>query len=185
MLDKQILQYLKNGHLLPVLQSGDIGVLGKPTAKGFEGIIAKAKPGIVDPVILLAELGLLSVYVQEVPEVAWDIIEYSEKALQVIFPQGRGLPDYFFQGNGAVSIRVESKGSFYKLLYNMGSPLVFVQLQSSLHKDVDFLGQYDKVLNLPPNFEWKIKPDKVLALGLKGEIKFLEHRSQKYRDEFQ
>lgn len=173
MLDKQIFQYLKNDNLLPVIQAGEIGVLGKPASKNFEHLIKQIKSIAAAPVLLLPELGLLSVYMQEVPDIAWDIIEYSEKSLQVIFPNGRSVPPWLLHSDSTISIRVESKGAFHKLLYNMGSPLAFVKLTSNYHKDEEFLTQFDKVLNLPVDFEWKIKPNKVIALGLKGEIKFL------------
>lgn len=171
MLDKKIFQYLKNGNLLPVIQAGQVRALGKPTAKAFETLIGELEPDSIDPVVLLPELGLLSIYVQEVPDIAWEIIEYSEKSLQVIFPQGRNVPNHFLKKDGSIAIRVESKGPFHKLLFSMGSPLACITLPSNL-KEADLLSQYDKVLNLPAGFEWKIKPGKLLALGTKGEIKF-------------
>lgn len=45
--------------------------------------------------ILIAEIGQLYDYVQKVPEIAWDIVEFAEKPLTVVYPKGKmWLPEY-------------------------------------------------------------------------------------------
>lgn len=170
MLDKAIFQHLRSGHLLHIRQGETLGVLGKPSSKAMQEL---GQCHTEDPVILLPEQGLLQNYVQEVPELAWDLLEYSEKSLELILPQGRGLPQYFLK-EGFIAIRIEAKGEFHKMLYSMGSPLLL--LRSPFQSDASsFLSHDDKTLNLPAEFEWKIVPDKIIRLGLHGEIKFLKN----------
>lgn len=170
MLDKNIFQHLKSGKLLQASQAGMSCILGKPSAAAMQEI---AKNNAVEAVILLPEQGLIQMYVQEVSEIAWDLIEYSEKPLELILPQGRNIPDCFLRNDGHIAIRVEAKGEFHKLLYNMGSPLILIRPVSNSDL-LPPLSHDDKTINLPPQFEWKIIPDKIISLGLKGEIKFLK-----------
>ena len=170
MLDKAIFQHLKSGHLLYIRQGETSGILGKPTTVAMQELGQKHA---VDPVIFLPEQGLLQNYVQEVPELAWDLIEYSEKTLELILPQARSMPQYALKEGGHIAIRIEAKGEFHKMLYNMGKPLLLLRFTS--HDGVPPLLSPDiKVLNLSPEFEWKIIPDKIISLGLHGEIKFLK-----------
>lgn len=170
MLDKAIFQHLRSGHLLYIRQGKASGILGKPTTTAIQELRLKLAG---DPVILLPEQGLLQNYVQEVPELAWDLIEYSEKTLELILPQARSLPQYALKEDVHLAIRVETKGEFHKMLYSMGSPLLLLRF-SSQDGNPPLLSPDIKILNLPPEFEWKIIPDKIISLGLHGEIKFLK-----------
>lgn len=57
------------------------------------------------------------------------------------------------------------------MLYNLGRPFGLTKLSSSF-PEVDLLEQQEIVLNLPDNFEWKLKAGKVMSLGINGEVKF-------------
>lgn len=171
MLDKAISQHLRSGHPLYINQGKVSGVLGKPSAIAMQKL---GQQHAVDAVILIPEEGLIRNYVHEVPELAWELIEYSEKTLELILPQGIGIQEYFLKEGGHISIRIEAKGAFHKMLYSMGSPLLLLR-PISQSDTLPSLSQNDKTLNLPPEFEWKMTPDKIISLGLHGEIKFLKN----------
>src|SRR5699024_11103485 len=145
MLDKAIFQHLKSGHLLYIRQGKTSGILGKPSTAAMQELEQK---NALDPVILLPEQGLLQSYVQEVPELAWELIEYSEKSLELILPQARSLHQYALKEGGRIAIRIEAKGEFHKMLYSMGKPLLLLRFSS--HDGVPPLLSPDiKILNLP------------------------------------
>ncbi len=170
MFDKAIFQHIKSGQLLHIKQGRAFGILGKPSVEALQEL---AKKDTVESVILLPEQRLLQNYVLEVPEVAWDLIEYSEKTLELILPQGRTLPACFLREASHIAIRIEAKGEMHKLLFSMGSPLLLIRPLSQ-SDTLPLLSPDDKTLNLPLEFEWKMIPDKIIKLGLHGEIKFLK-----------
>lgn len=171
MLDHEVANHLRNGHLLLITQKNSIGVLGNIKSPEYSLLVEKYKSYIKKSVLLLPEIGQLSNYLQQVPELAWDIVEYAEKSLEVIYQQGRNLPDYFLNEDGSINIRVYREGVFHHFLFNQKHHIVLSIVTENFPEN-EFLEQYEKVLNLPETFEWKIIPDKVLSLGLNGEIKF-------------
>ena len=54
-------------------------------------------------------------YVKEVPEVAWDVMEFSEKPMTVVFDGGRNLAPNLLAEDGSVAIRI-TKEAFSKEL---------------------------------------------------------------------
>src|SRR5690606_20470343 len=42
-------------------------------------------------IILIGEIGQLYNYVENIPEIAWDIIEFAEKPLTVVFSKGKNI----------------------------------------------------------------------------------------------
>lgn len=54
-------------------------------------------------------------YVSDVPEVAWDLVEYAEKPLTIIYSNARNLANNLVAADGSVGIRV-TKEDFSKRL---------------------------------------------------------------------
>ena len=50
-------------------------------------------------------------YVQDVPEVAWDLIELADKPLTIIYSGARNLAPNLLDEDGSVGIRVTSEAS--------------------------------------------------------------------------
>lgn len=173
MLDHEVAGYLRNGHLLLITQNNSTGILGNTKSTEYPLFLEKYRSSIQKSVLLLPEIGQLSNYLQQVPELAWDIVEFAEKSLEVIYQQGRNLPACFLHEDGSINISVYKEGVFHKFLFNQKHHLVLTVVDETFSKS-EFLEQNEKVLNLPNNLEWKIIPDKVMSLGLNGEIKFYQ-----------
>lgn len=170
MFDQSISNHLKNDNLLLVNQNNQSGILGNIKSPQYEVFINEYQQHIEKSVLLLVEIGQLSHYLQQVPELAWDIVEYAEKSLEVIYQQPRNLPGYFLM-HSIIPIRVYKDRFFHKFLYNQKNPIVLTIVTNEFNPD-EFLKQNEKVLNLPPKYEWNIIADKVMSLGVNGEIKF-------------
>ena len=71
-------------------------------------------------------------YVQDVPEVAWDLIELADKPLTIIYSGARNLAPNLLAEDGSVGIRVTSEGHFVKTALSavpQGDSLYFCQCQ--------------------------------------------------------
>lgn len=170
MFDNSISHYLRNDNLLLVHQKNNTGILGHLRSGKYAEFIKAHPQYLQKSVLLLPEIGQLTIYLEEVPPLAWDIVEFAEKSLEVIYSNPRNLPEHFlFQK--AIPIRVYMEGLFHKFIYNQKHPLVLTLVSDDFPPD-EFLKHHEKMLNLPDNYEWKLNADKTMSLGMNGEIKF-------------
>lgn len=171
MFDHNSADILRKGNLLLLTQQKGRWVLGNLKSEKYISFLREYPSHISKSVLLLPEIGQLTHYLKQVPELAWDIVEFAEKSLEVIYPGGRNLPENFLSDDGEIHIRVYKEGLFHRFLFNQKHHLVLTQLSDSFPQ-TEFLLQNENVLNLPDNFEWKVKAEKVMSLGMNGEIKF-------------
>ena len=132
-------------------------------------------------IILLDDINKLNLYVVKVPDIAWQIVEYSEMPLTVIYPKGKNLAPELMGENGSIAIRVTKDDFCKKIIHKLQKPLVstsanisgeafngnFSDISEEIKKGVDYTVNYRR--------EEKIKatPSRIIQLELDGEIKFI------------
>ncbi len=132
-------------------------------------------------IVLLDDINKLNMYVTQVPEIAWDIVEFSEAPLTVIYPKGKNVAPELLGEDGSIAIRITKDVFCKKLIWKLNKPLVstsanistetfdgnFSGIKEEIKNNVDYIVQYRQ--------EEKIKtaPSKIISLGLDGEIKFI------------
>jgi L-threonylcarbamoyladenylate synthase len=112
--------------------------------------------------ILMDDVGRLFAYVREIPEIAYELIEASEKPLTLIYPGGRNLAPSLLAEDGSIGIRI-TKDPFCKDLIKklnkplvstsanisgMPSPSVFNEISEEIKSGVDYIVKWrqdDKV----------------------------------------
>src|SRR5436190_104430 len=105
---KRTLQVLKNGGII-LYPTDTIWGLGcdatNPEAvnKIFD---LKKRPSGKNFILLLDHESRLQSYVKEIPNQAWELIEFSEKPLTIIYEGARNLPAEVISEDGTVAIRV-------------------------------------------------------------------------------
>lgn len=120
-------------------------------------------------------------YVKEVPAVAWDLIELSDKPLTVIYDGARNLAQSLVAEDGSVGIRVTKEefsrqlcNRFHKAIVSTSanvsgqpSPAVFADISEEIKNAVDFVVSYrrDDVAGSKPSSIIKLKSD--------GEVKVI------------
>jgi L-threonylcarbamoyladenylate synthase len=128
-------------------------------------------------IILIDNPSKLQNYVEEVPDIAWDLIEFSEKPLTIIYPQAKNLAVNLIAGDKTIGIRV-TKEDFSKNLCaqfripvvstsaNVSgnpTPLNFDQISDEIKSAVDY------VVNFRQEDLSKAKPSSIIKLG-KGNL---------------
>ena len=120
-------------------------------------------------------------YVKDVPEVAWDLIQYATKPLTVIYDDARNLAPNLIGEDGSVGIRVTSEEFSKQLCYRFRkaivstsanisgepSPASFSEIQDEIKQAVDYIVEYRQ--DEPAG----AKPSSILKLGRGGVIKII------------
>lgn len=131
-------------------------------------------------VLLDTESRLLS-YVREVPEQAWDLIEYAEKPLTIIYPEARNLAANVMAEDKSIAIRITKDefckrlvGKFHKPLISTSANISGKPLPSSFSDiDKEILSGVDYIVNLRQKEKSLATPSTIIKLGLRGEFKII------------
>ena len=120
-------------------------------------------------------------YVKDVPEVAWDLIQYATKPLTVIYDNARNLAPNLISEDGSVGIRVTSEEFSKQLCFRFRKAIVstsanisgqpapasFGEIQDEIKQAVDYIVEYRQ--DEPAG----AKPSSILKLGKGGVIKII------------
>ena len=68
----------------------------------------------------------LSMYVSDMPDIAWDLIEVADKPLTIIYPHAKNLASNLLGEDGSVGIRVTNEEFSRKLCAVGGTALVVI-----------------------------------------------------------
>lgn len=132
-------------------------------------------------IVLLDNAYKLNKYVQEVPAVAWDLIELSDKPLTIIYDQAIHFAPNVINKDGSIAIRIIKDEFCQKLIYKYGNPIVstsanlnnqatpqhFKEISNDILKTVDF------VVNWRQHEKTNPKPSSIIKLAANGEIKII------------
>jgi len=132
-------------------------------------------------IVLLDESYKLNNYVKLVPETAWDLIEFAEKPLTIIYPDAHGLAKNVIADDQSVGIRIV-KDSFCKsLIQTFKKPIVSTsanissELSPNVYHDISesILNEVDYIVNLPDLENMTSIPSSIIKLGVNSEINII------------
>ena len=120
-------------------------------------------------------------YVQDVPDVAWDLIELADKPLTIIYSGARNLASSLLAEDGSVGIRVTNEAfskrlcqQFRKAIVSTSanvsgqpSPQNFSEISSEIKEAVDYIVNYRR------EETDKAKPSSIIKLDKGGVIKII------------
>lgn len=141
----------------------------------------KQRPAEKGLIVLISKIEQLSEYVEEVPEIAWDLVEFAEDPLTVIYPKGKNVSKHLLAPDGSIAIRL-LKDEFCKgLVYRYQRAIVSTSANisgdpspkdfSSVAKEIK--DQVDYILQSPQAKQVSTKPSKIVKLGLGGEFSLI------------
>lgn len=132
-------------------------------------ILSHKLPGFTDKVFLLiSDISQLYDYVVKIPEIAWDIVDYAEKPVSVIYPQGKNVPAILLRNKGRIMIQLVKDEVIQSLLKSWGRGVFALALPENF--------EYSENIPGPPIHFLDIKGfgrGKIIQLELNGEIKFI------------
>ena len=106
--------------------------------------------------LLLGNEARLESYVQEVPEIAWSLIEVADRPLTLIYPGARNLAPNLIAEDGSVGIRITREEFSHRLCEQFRRPVVstsanisgqpaphtFQEIAEEIKQGVDYIVQY-------------------------------------------
>lgn len=128
--------------------------------------------------VLMENPALLDRYVEEVPDVAWDLVEITTTPLTVIYPGAKNLAKNLIGKDGSIGIRFTKDKFSAQLLQRFRRPIVstsanisgekspafFDEISEEIKSGVDFIVEYRQSERTP------YKPSSVMKLGPSGQI---------------
>ncbi len=128
--------------------------------------------------VLMENAALLDRYVDEVPEVAWDLVEIATTPLTVIYPGAKNLAKNLIAEDGSIGIRFTKEEFTSKLLQRLRRPLVstsanisgekspafFDEISEDIKNAVDYIVEYRQDDRTPAT------PSSIIKLGPGGQI---------------
>jgi L-threonylcarbamoyladenylate synthase len=91
--------------------------------------------------VLMENPALLERYVNDVPEIAWDLVEISTTPLTVIYPGAKNLATNLIAEDGSIGIRFTKEEFTTKLLQRFRRPIVSTSANISGEKSPAFFDE--------------------------------------------
>lgn len=132
-------------------------------------------------IVLLENDSQLQSYVQEIPEVAYQLIEYTEKPLTIIYSGAKNLAGNLIASDGSVGIRVVKHPFCEALIRRFRKPIVstsanpaghpapgnFSEIADEIRTAVDYVAQYGQ------DDDRKGKASTIMRLEPGGKFSFI------------
>lgn len=132
-------------------------------------------------IILLDTDNKLQSYVREVPDIAYDLIEFAENPLTLVMPGAKNISEALIAADGSVGIRIAKHPFCEQLIQRLRKPLVstsanisgqpspqnFGEISQEIIEGVDYvvdIDQHDTTLK---------KPSTIMRLAPDGRFEFL------------
>lgn len=131
--------------------------------------------------VLLDKAPKLGNYIEEIPELAWDLIEMADKPTTIIYDGAKNLAANLIAENGSIGIRITSEAFTQKLIERYKKPIVstsanisgeptpktFAEIDEKIKESVDYVVVYrQEETSLPA-------PSSIIKLAVNGEIKII------------
>lgn len=139
---------------------------------------AKRRSEQVPLLVLVNSIAMLERYVDEVPSMAYDLIELSEKPITIIFDKGKNLAKNCLNADGSIGIRVTNEQFTNQLITRFKRPIVstsanihgepspsfYNQISEEVKSVVDYIVKYRQNDNKPQ------QASSIVKLKNNGEI---------------
>lgn len=120
-------------------------------------------------------------YVQDVPNVAWDLLDCADKPLTIIFDGAKNLPENLIGQDGTLGIRVTKETFSQQLCFRMARPVVSTsanfsgELPARCFDEIDeeLKSLVDYVCTSRRNDKPAAKPSSIIKLGAGGLVKII------------
>ena len=128
--------------------------------------------------VLMENPALLERYVDEVPEIAWDLVEISTRPLTVIYPKAKNLAKNLIAADGSIGIRFTKEKFTSQLLQRFRRPIVSTSANISGQKSPSFYNEISEEIKLQVDFIVNYRqddittsqPSSIIKLGSGGRI---------------
>lgn len=177
---KKALEVLKNGGII-LYPTDTIWGIGcdATNEKAVDRIYKiKKRQDSKSMLVLMENPALLDRYVDDVPEIAWDLVEVATTPLTVIYQKAKNLAKNLIAEDGSIGIRFTKEVFTTQLLQRFRKPLVSTSANISGEKSPTFFdeisedikSQVDFIVEFRQNDTTPAQPSSIIKLGPGGRI---------------
>jgi L-threonylcarbamoyladenylate synthase len=131
--------------------------------------------------VLMENAALLERYIEEVPEIAYDLIELTDKPLTIIYDGAKNLAKNLVAEDGSIGIRLTTEQFSSDLIRRFKRPIVSTSANISgkpspacfAEIDQEIIDSVDYVVKYRQDDNQKAVPSSIIKLGRGGEIKII------------
>lgn len=116
-------------------------------------------------VLLIHDISQLYDFVGKIPEIAWDIVDFAEEPLDVVYPAGKNVSPALLREDGGIRIRLMKEGEIFKILKLFRKAFFCIIISENDQKGQLHTEEVDIK-------DFKLAT-KVIKLEVNGEIRFL------------
>jgi len=132
-------------------------------------------------IILAADIAMTERYVDDAPEIAFDLMELSDQPLTIIFPKSKNLPAELLPNDGSIAIRIPDDPYCKKLLKSFGRPIVSTSANISGEPAPKGYGDIDDRILIQADYavDWRRdefstdKSSSIIAIGAGGQVRVI------------
>lgn len=132
-------------------------------------------------IILLDNDNKLQSYVSEVPDIAYDLIEFAENPLTLVMPGAKNLSPALINKDGSIAIRIVKNDFCEQLIQRMRKPLVSTSANISGKASPQYFSQVDQeiidgvdyVVDIDQHSMEIKNPSTIMRLEPDGRFEFL------------
>ena len=131
--------------------------------------------------VLMENVNLLERYVEEVPEIAYSLIEVNDKPMTIIYPGAKNLAKNLVAEDGSIGIRVTQENFTRQLIQRFRKPIIstsanvsgqpspatFADISDEIKAAVDYVVVFRQDDVQPAS------PSSIIKLGVGGEIEII------------
>ena len=132
-------------------------------------------------ITLLDSSAKLNYYIEDLPDIAWDLIELSDKPLTIIYDNARNIASNLIAEDGSIAIRITKEPFSHELCKRFRKALVstsanisgelspsnFGEISEQIKRGVDYIVSYRQ------DEMTKAKASSIIKLGKSGEVKII------------
>ena len=177
------LEVLKNGGVI-LYPTDTIWGLGcdatneKAVARIYE---MKKRSDQKSMLVILDNANKIPSYIKEMPDIAWDLIDLTDKPLTIIYPEARHLAPNLIPEDKTIGIRISNDSFNKKLIERFRKPIVSTSANISGQKSPakfdeisdEIIQSVDYVVKWRQDDLTKYAPSGIIKLGINGEIEII------------
>jgi L-threonylcarbamoyladenylate synthase len=177
---KKSVEIIKNGGtiLYPTDTIWGIGCDATNFKAAQKILIIKNRPKNFSFIILVEKDRRILDYVEEVPEITWDLLSGFDLPVTVVYPGAKNLAKNVIAKDGSIAIRVVKNEFCKRLISAFNKPIVSTSANLSgesapvMFKDIskNIIKQVDYVVPLQQDTLRKTKASTIIKLKLNGEF---------------
>lgn len=130
--------------------------------------------------ILVDSFPMLDQYIEEVPEMAWEVLKVNKDPLTIIFDRPKGVAENLIASDNSLAIRVTNDPLCRAIIRGLRKPIVSTSANISGHPspvhfdDIpeELKGRIDHIVDLPLPAK-NIKPSAIMKISNNGVIKVI------------